>query len=375
MPVKDMEMELLLKAMAALQDRLPPDWSVQEVTYNTGSGQTDKLWEIRGPSSSSRGLIAEARASLTPRDVQLLLGGGLLKRLRTVGGFPILVVAPFISPRSRELLIEEDVNYLDLTGNFRIVLSNPAVFLETHGADQNPFAKPRRERGLRGAKVGSVVRVLVDARPPYGVTEIADAARVTPGYVTRILETLSAEALIERGTARGQVIGVDWQGLIRRRAEALDLLAPNTSSLFIAPNGARALLEELRSRPEEKFVVTGSFAAVRLAPIAAPALLALYTLSSNREALARQLKLLPAAEGGDVALALVRPENTNVYLNIREEEGLLWAAPSQVAIDCLSGTGRMPSEGEALIGWMAENEKSWKSSSLSDLHMPGWVPP
>ncbi|MQB00256.1 MAG: hypothetical protein GEU78_08185 [Actinobacteria bacterium] len=372
MVVKDVEKELLPKAMAILRDRLPPDWSVEEVMYNAGSGQADNLWEIRGPSSSSRGLIVEARASLSPRDVQLMLGGGLLKRLRAVGGDPILVVAPFVSPRSRELLVEEDVNYLDLTGNLRLVLSNPAVFLETRGADQNPFAKPRRARGLRGAKVGSVIRVLVDARPPYGVTEIADAARVTPGYVTRILETLSAEALIERGAARGQVIDVNWQGLIRRRAEALDLLAPHTSSLYIAPNGARAFLQELRGEPEEKFVVTGSFAAVRLAPIAAPALLVLFTPSANKDRLAGRLNLLPAPEGGDVAL--VRPENTNVYLNVREEEGLLWAAPSQVAIDCLSGSGRMPSEGEALIAWMADNEKSWRSSSLSDLKMPEWVP-
>lgn len=366
------EKELLSDAMAVLRDRLPPGWSLEEVRYTTESGPADELWEIRGPSSSSRGLIVETRSSLSPRDVKVMLGGGLHKRLRAVGGYPILVVAPFISPRSRELLIEEGANYLDLAGNLRLVLSNPAVFLETAGADKNPIAEPRRARGLRGPMVGSIARVLVDVRPPYGVTEIAKAAKVTPGYVTRILETLSAEALIERGSARGQVADVDWQGVIRRRAEALDLLAPHTTSLYIAPNGPRNFLEGLRAQRNENFAVTGSFAAVRLAPIAAPALLAIYTLSLNKDQLAKRIGLLPASEGGDVGL--VRPENSNVYLNIQEEEGLRWAAPSQVAIDCLSGGGRMPSEGEALIEWMADNENMWRLSSLSELRMPAWAP-
>lgn len=369
--VTEAQVNLLPEAMKILGDRLPPDWSVEEVSHTTESGQLDKLWEIRGPSSSSRGLIVEARPTLSPRDVQQMLGGGLLKRLRAVGGYPILLVASFISPRGRELLIEEGVNYLDLTGNVRIVLRNPAVFLETHGDQRSPFAEPRRTRGLRGAKVGAVVRVLVDVRPPYKVSEIAGAARVTPGYVSRVLATLSAEALIELGVTRGQVTDVDWQGLIKRRAEALDLLGPSTSTLYIAPNGARVLLEELPNRQEEKFVVTGSFAAVRLAPIAAPALLAIYTPTFKKDALADRLGLLPATEGGDVAL--VKPLNNSVYLNLREEEGITWAAPSQVAIDCLSGSGRMPSEGEALMGWMAQNENSWRSSTLSDLRMPSWV--
>jgi hypothetical protein len=33
----------------------------------------------------------------------------------------------------------------------------------------------------------------------------------------------------------------------------------------------------------------------------------------------------------------------------------------------LTGTGRMPAEGEALIAWMAENEASWRLSSLDGL--------
>ena len=99
-----------------------------------------------------------------------MLGPELVRWLRVMsGGTPILVVAPFISPRSQELLAEQDISYLDLTGNVRLVLDNPGLFIQTSGAAQNPYAPQRPSRGLRGAKAGLMIRTLIDAHPPYSV--------------------------------------------------------------------------------------------------------------------------------------------------------------------------------------------------------------
>jgi hypothetical protein len=32
-------------------------------------------------------------------------------------------------------------------------------------------------------------------------------------------------------------------------------------------------------------------------------------------------------------------------------------------LDCLSGPGRMPAEGEAVLGWMGEHEGTWRRPS------------
>jgi hypothetical protein len=84
------------------------------------------------------------------------------------------------------------------------------------------------------------------------------------------------------------------------------------------------------------------------------------------------LGLLPAEAGVDTLL--IRPENDVAFARSTREGGIAWAAPSQVAIDCLAGSGRMPSEGEALIGWMREDESAWRYPSiqalLDDIH-PG----
>jgi hypothetical protein len=44
-----------------------------------------------------------------------------------------------------------------------------------------------------------------------------------------------------------------------------------------------------------------------------------------------------------------------------------YVAPTQVALDCLSGNGRMPAEGEAVLSWLEANEAAWRVPSLDDI--------
>lgn len=362
------EEQLLERAVELIQAKLPAGWTagLQTTSFN---GSTDTLLEIEGPQSSRAAVLVEVRKSIAPRDIETLLGASLFKRLRAQVQRPIMVVAPYLSPRSRQMLIEEDVGYLDLTGNLRLSLPYPALYLEAQGAETNPNPEKRRKRGLRGAQVGNLVRALVDVSPPYGVTELAKKAKVDPGYATRIFETLEGEALIQRAD-RGKVMRVKWVDLLRRRGAALDLLAPHKTKMFISQRGAAETRTALAG--EEKVVVTGSFVAADLAPVAAPALLVICTLLEAQE-LAARLRLLPTSAGGDVAI--VRPENYGPFFNSRfDKSGINVAAPSQVAIDCLSGNGRMPSEGEALIEWMQQDEKAWRAPSLEKVSWPEWIP-
>jgi hypothetical protein len=153
-------------------------------------------------------------------------------------------------------------------------------------------------------------------------------------------------------------------GLVRRWAESYDVLTTNDASTFLAPRGVSDALTQLAELPSPpSFAVTGSFAAVRLAPVAAPALLMAYC--SDIDALVKTLGLLPADEGANVAL--LRAFDPVVWERGADDSGVPYVAPSQAAVDCLTGTGRMPAEGEALIAWMTENESRWRLSSIADL--------
>ena len=273
---------------------------------------------------------------------------------------PILAVSPWMSARSRELLAKDGINFIDLTGNALLKLENPALYISAVGAARNPQPVPRGQARVRGPKAARLIRLLIDVSPPYGVTEVAAVTGLTQGYVSRLLDALDQDALIER-TRRGRVEDVDMPGLLRRWAESYDVLKSNDASTFLAPRGANDALSQLAELSGPAVAITGSFAAVRLAPVAAPALLIAYC--NEIEALANTLGLLPADEGANVVL--LRAFDPVVWERGTEDAGLRYVAPSQAAVDCLTGTGRMPAEGEALIAWMAENEPRWRLSSIT----------
>jgi hypothetical protein len=68
---------------------------------------------------------------------------------------------------------------------------------------------------------------------------------------------------------------------------------------------------------------------------------------------------------GNICCITVRPFDDVVWARATAAEGVGYAAPSQVVVDCLSGNGRMPAEGEALLAWMVEHEAFWRAPSLA----------
>jgi hypothetical protein len=286
----------------------------------------------------------------------------IAQRVRSMsGGIPLLLVAPWLSRRTQEVLAAQDINYIDLTGNAFLNLSNPPFFVRTEGAARNPQPKEQGQARLRGPKAGRLIRFLLDVRPPYTAAELARETKLTRGYVSRLLGALYGEALIERPD-RGAVESVDVANLIRRWAQSYDVFESNENFKAIAPSGPRTLLEELKvSRPQEsRFVVSGSFAASAMAPVTAPALLIGYC--EKPAEIARDLDLLPSEEGANVIL--MKPFDPVVWQEAPFHGGLTYAAPPQVAVDCLTGNGRMPEEGEALLEWMVGHEAAWRAASI-----------
>ncbi|MFA5890252.1 MAG: type IV toxin-antitoxin system AbiEi family antitoxin [Actinomycetota bacterium] len=363
------ETDLVQKAFAWLRATLPPTWAVDPSsrlgTEGTliNSTRVDAAVEIRPPGGVCATLVIEAKRTFGPRDVERLMGG-LSRSLRSfVPDLGILVIAPWLSLRTRELLAKEEINYVDLTGNAYLRIENPFILIKTDGAQRDPSPTARGPARLSGARAARLIRMLIDVRPPYGVRDIATATELNAGYVSRLLETLDSEALIKR-SPRGGVDEVAVLPLLRRWAQIYDVFKTNETLRFIAAGGAGAWLDQLReSSTRARWAVTGSFAAVRLSPVAAPTLLTVYT--DDPGSLAKTLRLLPASEGANVLL--MRPFDTVVWDRGVRENDVTYVSPSQIAVDCLTGVGRMPSEGEAILSWMNENESIWRADSLQEV--------
>jgi hypothetical protein len=195
-------------------------------------------------------------------------------------------------------------------------------------------------------------------RPPYGVRELAAKSGIAAASVSRVISFLEPENLVRRGQ-RGRVVEIDWPDLIRRWTQDYGLTKTNTTYTFLEPRGLTALLGKLEASAAAgfRYAVTGSLAAVQIAPFAPPRLAAVYM--ENAQVQATELGLRPAETGANVLLA--EPFDPVVFDRSWQRDGIVYAALSQVAADLLTSPGRGPSEAEELIRWMEENEDAWRS--------------
>ena len=340
------EANILTRGGKLLDQRLPAGWR-QKLLPIRRPREADAVLRILGPDGSEALLSVEVKRRLNPRDVP-----ELKRRVECPEGRPGLVMTEFLTPSAKRRLVDESLNYLDLTGNVRLVLSRPGLFIETDGATTDPNPIEKGGRSLRGAKAGRVVRALCDFAPPIAVSDLAMKAGVDISYASRLLDWLDREGLVTR-KSRGPVEAVDRARMIRRWADDYSVLKSNDARSFLDPRGVSNLLRRLTTR-RGRYAVTGSLAANRLAPIA-PARLAMVYVDDPDDA-AGELNLTATETGANVML--LTPFDEIAFERTRIDEGVTYVAPSQAAVDLLTSPGRSPAEGEAVLEWMARNPPS-----------------
>ena len=333
--------------IAQLRALLPPDWSVGVV------GQEGDVTLLRvadaGGTEGALPLLTADR--LEPRDV---------RGMWLPPDMSALVSAGWLSDRSRELLREGGASYIDRTGNVDIRLGRPGLYIRTEGAARDPDPKPSKAPSLRGPRAWALLRTLAEVRPPYTAGDLSATLGLDDGYVSRMLQVLADELLIERAP-RGPVTAAEWEPLLRKITATYSLLDANTTSTWIAAAGPDRLVDDLSGLRVGRWAVTGSFVASAISPVAAPEMAVIYTEDAER--LAKAARLLPAKTGANVVLA--EPYDPIVFARGQDTDGVRSVSIAQAAIACLTGPGRMPAEGEALLTWMRRNELSWRRSSLT----------
>jgi len=180
-------------------------------------------------------VLVEAARNLAPVDARDRLAPQVRLMRQLMGESAVLVIVPWLSPRTREVLETNGFGYLDLTGNISFRLRRPLVFLRQPGADRDPNPPSRGRHGLAGARAGNLVRLLVDVAPPYRAGELAATSGISLPWVGRLLEAMEAQALIRRDGRT--VVDTDWVGLLRERAATIDLLKMNNAVPMVAPAG------------------------------------------------------------------------------------------------------------------------------------------
>jgi len=331
-------------AVDTLTAIMPPGWSL-EVVRRSDTGGTVRATNTSGETGELNILV---RKELDPRSAVALDDPER----------STFVFARWLSKRTRMILSDCGFSYGDDTGNISLLLQAPEIYIRLDGARQDPSPKPTKGPNLRGPKAWALLRTLIEVLPPYTVGELANAVDTDPGYVSRVLTALSDELLITR-PPRGEVQHVEWEALLRQLTSSYTLLDANETTNWIAPD---QFLADLSATKLKQWAITGSFAAARVVSVTAPEIAVVY--ADDPERVADTLRLRQVRNGGNVVIA--RPYDQIVFKRTTTTGNITYVSPVQAAIDCLTGPGRMPAQGEALIKWMTDKPSRWQAPSLTN---------
>jgi len=348
------EMRIIRDVERVLARSLPPTWSLKTKTEAPTKGRrTDLLAEVKSPDGEIARFAIEVKRSIEPRSVPMVAEQISTLTAATMPDAIPIVAAAYLSSRTREMLDDFEVGYIDTTGHTNIVSPVPGLVIFTQGADNDPWPQDVGLQSLRGRGAARAIRAIIDTAPPFGTRELAGATSASAATLSRVLELLEREAIVTR-QPRGPVLAVDWQAAIRRWAEDYDQTNSNTATMFLDPRGIPSIEKKLQST-KLTYTATGAFAAQRFNPIAPARTATLYV--NDVTGAADRLGLRETDAGANVVL--LEPFDPVVFERTTTRDGLRCVTPSQLAVDLLTGPGREPSQGEEILEWMKDN--AWRT--------------
>jgi hypothetical protein len=296
-------------------------------------------------------LVVEEKRLGQPREVRtatLQLERYLKHLPADVPGYGLLL-APFISEESAKICAEAGIGYADLAGNAR--LSFDQVFIETR-SPENPFREKRETRSLFAPRATRVLRVLLQGPlRAWKVTELAESARVSLGWVSAVRQQLLARewAAEEPGGLRvtkpaavleAWVKADDWEKRTR------------THEYSVLINEPLELAEKLRvALAGEPPVFTQWIAGWLRHPYTTPVVVTAYVKKFPDEALIKETLLGRRVTGGGGRLRLVLPKDEGVLHPQQTVQGFQLVSDVQIYLDLQRAGLRAEEQAEELKHW------------------------
>ncbi len=288
-------------------------------------------------------LAIEVKSSGQPR-VARTAAYRLSRTLESDSGMYGVFAAPYISPQSAEICVQEKIGYLDLAGNCRLTFGQ--VYIEQQG-NPNPFAEKRDLRSLYSPKAARVLRVLLtDPKKAWRIKALAEEADVSLGQVSNVKSLLEDRERLGSSEAGlllkdpGSLL-VEWsensnyRKNVPRNYYTLKTIAEIESDLAKACDG-----EGIR------YALTGFSGAARYAPSVRYQRAMAY-VSRDVERMAKLLSLKEVTSGANVTFLI--PYDEGVLYGARSVEGICIASPVQVYLDLLGMKGRGEEAAQAIL--------------------------
>jgi len=347
----DQQFEQLLRELLKRVPSLKLISLKREARISPGSpGSADQLAQVRAGGRKWTLLVEEKRLG-QPREVRsaLLQLEHQLKQLPGNAPRYGVLLAPFISEESAKLCTEAGIGCADLAGNARLAFDQ--VFIETRAAG-NPFHEKREVQSLFAPRATRVLRVLLQGPlRPWKVTELAESARVSLGWVSAVRQQLlarewAAEApgglrVTKPGTVLDAWVKADDWGKRTSVSEYSVLLGGSPLHL------AEKLQETLK---KDQPLFTQWFAGSLRHPHTTPVVVTAYVEKFPDESVIEE-KLLARRVSANGGLRLVLPKDEGVLHPSQTVRGFKLVSDVQIYLDLIRAGLRGEDQASELRKW------------------------
>lgn len=260
---------------------------------------------------------------------------GLTERVLSRRQRPLLLVAPRISPRSRRILADAGVDWIEAeSGDARIVTDHILIERASEGATGRWRADDQRRRWVANVFSGAALRVvrwlLIEPDRSWKLVEMAERARVTPAFVSRVLTTLERDAYVRKERAATRLL--DRDALLDAWVTAPSSPEQRFERAIVHPG----ILNEIASQgaepgpvPDAELALTAEVAAEQIAPLSSWNTIEMYV--RDIEGWDERLRLRPVARGGN--FVLIVPSDPGVFDGAFSSQRLVLASRPQVYVD------------------------------------------
>lgn len=155
----------------------------------------DLIIKIKTKSNEERILICEIKELFQPRLVREVSISFKEKLTKIKKGYPI-IISNFLSGRTREILKEEGIGYLDLAGNCYLKFDN--TYIEKI-VNENPFVEKRALKTIFKPISSRILRVLTEEpKRKWKILELSRVANVSLGQTSNVCRKLIDEEYIKK---------------------------------------------------------------------------------------------------------------------------------------------------------------------------------
>lgn len=297
-------------------------------------------------------MVVEARSSGQPRRAREAIDQ--LRRMRSDSrvseAYPVFF-APYISEASSRICREDGIGYLDLAGNCRLAFGGAYV---ERVSPENTYKERRSRASLFSPKSSRVIRLMLSESRPWQVQQLASAAEVSLGLVSKIKKELEEREWL-LSTEDGIKLTDPEQVLMEWSQEYS--YKKNTVGEYYTMAGteeAELAIVDWCAENQVRYALTGFSGARMSAPRVRYSRSTVY-VESKLETVAAGVKLKPVDTGGNVLL--LEPYDQGVFQQSRVLYGNRVVSPVQLYLDLQSMSGRGEEAAEEVL--VRELRPSW----------------